>query len=462
MKIFKKVLGLISPKQENEDKRRKELILNIVLAASIICFSALNIVRLVDFMSNPYDSGLPLIYTLAILAGLIFLFWLSRRGKIRIASWLTIAAYASPMAYAFISWGADLPAALLMAVLVIALCGSLISTGAALISAAAINAGLISLTALQASGRWPYQNFWRQESHQIPDAISYAFIFMVIAFVSWLFCKEIERALRRARSSEAALKIERDQLEIRVEERTRQIKQMETEKINQLYRLAEFGRLSSGIFHDLINPLTAISLNLEQVNKSTDPFVTEAKSSLAQAVTATRKMEGLVASIKKQIQKESRQELFSLNEEIKQALQILGYKARQAGIELCFQAETEISSYGDPVKFSQIVSNLIANAIDSYKDCLSQEKRVEIRLEKYNLNAHLAVKDWGCGIAPADQERIFQPFFSTKKAGGQGLGLGLSSSRHLLEKSFQGELSVKSEPGKTTEFLVKLPIKYEA
>lgn len=41
---------------------------------------------------------------------------------------------------------------------------------------------------------------------------------------------------------------------------------MQSEKISQLYRLAEFGRISAGIFHDLINPLTAISLNLEQIN----------------------------------------------------------------------------------------------------------------------------------------------------------------------------------------------------
>jgi len=453
---------LILSKSADEDVRRREFILNILLVFSITCFLVLNVIRIVDALSNPNDSGMPLGFTLAILAIFLFLFWLSKKGWSKTAGSLFIILYALPMFYSFLIWGADLPAALLLAILVIIMSGVLLGERWVLISTVIVAAFSIIVTYLQSHELIAVANYWRLEKTQLADAIAYAVLFMVISAVAWLFSREIKKALRRARQSEDELRQERDSLEIKVEERTRQIKQMEAEKINQLYRLAEFGRLSSGIFHDLVNPLTAVSLNLEQIGGGQAEraggatAIADTKTCLNRALLATRKMEGLVAGIKRQIQRDSQPVDFSVNEEIRQTLDILSYKARRANVVLVFEANSEKRLHGDPVKFGQIISNLAANAIDASTS--ETEKTVLIDLGEEGRKIKIAVSDQGSGIAPETLEKIFEPFFSTKKESG-GLGLGLSSTKHIVEKDFNGRIEVTSEPGRGATFRVWLPKK---
>lgn len=456
---FKK---LIQPQNTNEDLRRRELILNILLGLSIISFMVLNIIRAIDVFSNPDDRGLPVMYTLLILAFFIFLLWLSKKGKIKTASWLLITVYSLPMFYCFIFWGADLPAALLLTVLIITLFGILIGARSVLISTAVINAFLIILTYLQTDEIIKVNNYWRNEKHELGDAIAYAVLFLIIAGITWLFCLEIKRALKRARQSEAELRQERDLLEIKVIARTNELRRAEAEKINQLYRLAEFGRLSSGIFHDLINPLTAVSLNLEQIKGETENKILNAKSYLSQALLATRKMENLIAGIKKQIQRESNPTYFLINEEINQVIQILAYKTRRANTRINFLATGEVKLYGDAVKFGQIISNLLANAIEASEGGNENdkiEKIITIKLGLQENNVIMSVSDRGTGIASENLPKIFEPFFSTKKEAGRGLGLGLASAKNITEKDFSGTIAATSQPGQGTEFIVTLPFK---
>ena len=450
------IARLIQSKNPDEDQRGREFVLNILLAISIFCFLALNLIRFIDIFINHGAKGLPFIYTLLILIFFIFLFWLSKRGHGKIASILLVITYSLPMFYSFIAWGADLPAAILLAVLVITLSGALLGTRAALISTLILIIFLIELTHLQLSGQAPANSYWRSGQNDMGDTISYAFLFSVIAAVAWLFCSETKKALTRARQSEKDLKAERDSLELKVIERTKQIREMEADKINQLYRLAEFGRLSSGIFHDLVNPLTAVSLNLEQIKTESENRILSAKSFLSQAITAARKMEDLIASIKKQLARENQPKQFSLNEEIKQIMQILDYKARRAKVRLNFQASNNISLYGDPIKFGQIASNLLANAIEASEN-QNPEKEVLILLEETAEQIRLLVRDEGQGIAADNLLKIFEPFFSTKKETGRGLGLGLASTKSIVEKDFNGTIAVVSTLGRGSEFTAIFP-----
>lgn len=454
---------LISPRSLDEDGRNRELILNFLLLLSSAGFMVLNLIRLIDFISlGNKDRGLPMIATLLIMLLFLGLLWLSKKGFAKTAAWLLIAVYSLPMFYCYIFWGADLPAALLLTVLIITLCGILIGARWVLISTAVINLFLIVLTYWQEKGFIKLNSYWRLEKHELGDAVAYAVLFMFIASVAWLFCRGIKQALNRARKSEAELKQERDSLEIKVLARTNELRQLEAEKINQLYRLAELGRLSTGIFHDLLNPLTAISLNLEQVRVEEDPKIDSAKSYLSQAILATRKMEGLIASVKKQIQRESNISSFSLNKEIEQTLEILAYQARRAKVKVDFSSDEEIQLTGDAVKFGQIITNLLANAIEACEGDEGKEVKIELHREGGDQEkAILKVTDNGCGIAPENLARIFFPFFSTKKESGRGLGIGLSSTKNLIENDFGGRITVKSEIGRGTEFSLSFPIDYE-
>jgi signal transduction histidine kinase len=470
MSLKSRLKTLITSNNPDENQNRRELILNILLSFSLAGFLALNIIRVSDYFIYEEKRGLPLWWTLAILAFFAFLFWLSKKGWIRLASVLLIITYSLPMFYSLILWGADLPAGLLLAVLIITLSGVLLSARVALVSTSIISVFLIFITDWQAKGIIAVQSYWRQEKMQISDAISYIILLSIITVVAWLFCRGINKALLRAQKSEKELKQERDSLEIKVAERTQQLRQTEAEKINQLYRLAEFGRLSSGIFHDLINPLTAVSLNLEQIRGEAVNKISSAKSYLSQALLATHKMEGLIAGIKKQIQQESNLTTFSTGEEIEQIIQILAYKARRANVSIDFREEVKIKLYGDAIKFGQIISNLLANAIEASEINESQvginreptdinDRKVKIILEKQRDMAIISVSDQGHGISPEHIDKIFEPFFSTKKENGRGLGLGLASAKNITEKDFSGTIIVSSQLGQGSLFTVTLPLK---
>lgn len=453
--LYNQVKQFAFPRQINEENKRKELILNILLIFSAAGFFVLNIIRILDYIIYPDKRGLPLGITLLILGFFLFLFWLNRCGWLKLASALFIIIFALPMFYSFLIWGADLPAAILLAVLVITMSGTLLGARIAFLSTFFIALFLIIITDYQAKGLIAVQNYWRNEPAQIGDAIAYAVLLLIIAAVAWLFCREINRSLERARRSEALLREERDLLEIKVEKRTQELREAEMEKINQLYRFAEFGRLSSGIFHDLINPLTAVSLNLEQIKTETDTKVSNAKSYLNQALLATNRMANLISSIKKQIARESIISLFSLNQEIDQIIQILAYKARRAGVTIDFSVSQITELKGDALKFGQIIINLLANAIEACED--TETRKVSINLSSSVETVKIIVSDSGVGIPPKNIDKIFNSFFSTKNSGGRGLGIGLASTKGIIEKDFHGQIEVKSEIGQGTIFIITLP-----
>ena len=446
---------LISPKQIDEDKKRQELILNIILIFATSGFLILNVIRVIDFIVNPADRGMSLEATLFIMIFFMALLKLNHAGWYKTAASLTIGIFALPMFYSFLTWGADLPAALLLAVLVITLSGILLGIRMAFLSTFLIATSLIAITELQNRNIIIVKNYWRVESNDSADMIVYSILLIIITTIVWLFIREIKHSLKRARLSEALLREERDSLEIKVEIRTQELLALETEKMEQLYRLAEFGRLSSGIFHDLINPLTAVALNLEQIKTETDNKIVSAKSYLSQALLATNKMEGLISSIKKQIARENSISLFSLNKEIEQTIQILSYKIRRAQVNLNFKAEEEITLEGDAVKFSQIITNLLANAIEACEETDTRE--IKLSLEKLSSEIRITIIDSGHGIAPENLTKIFAPFFSTKKTSGRGLGIGLAMTKDIIEKNFSGNISVTSELNHGTIFIINFP-----
>jgi len=449
---------LTAPRQEDEDKRRGEENLNILLVFSIAGFIIINFIRLADAIWGE-GRGLPFWTTLSMLAFFVLLYRLNRRGWRHLASWLTIAVFTLPLLYCFLTWGCDLPAALLLAVIIIMLAGAILGTGALFGVSIGISIFLLSASVLNDLGLITVDSSWRSIKHESADALAYSILLSIITSLAWLFCRGLARSLKRARRSEELLQEERDSLEIKVEARTREIRELEAEKISRLYRFAEFGRLSSGIFHDLVNPLMAVSLNLENMNEATkNPGANQidnARQSLDEALIASRRMGGLIASIRKQIARESSLKRFLAKEEIAQVIQILGYKARKAGVEISFNSSSDGEIEGDPAKFGQIVANLIANAIEASED--QNGGRVTVILKEENGNLEMEVSDNGYGIKEEDKGRIFEAFFSTKSAAGQGLGLGLSSTKNMVEKDFRGTIVFQSEPGKGTSFLVCLP-----
>jgi signal transduction histidine kinase len=454
--IYKKML---TPRSLGEDDKRREFILNIILFSTIILLTWSTIYLIIAKIESTSENGVSLILFFFIFSFFASLYILSRKSYYKLSSYILIFTYFVSITYTVYKWGADLPIALLCYGLIIIIASILISTKFAFLTTNIIAITLITLSYLEREGINKPNLYWLSEKAEVRDAIQYSVIFLIIAIISWLSNRETERSLKRARTSEAALKEQRDMLEITVEARTQELQQAQSEKISQLYRFAEFGRLASGLFHDLMTPLTSVSLYLEQLNKEKPDSVENTKNYLQKAFDATKRIEQFTGAMRQQLQHREAQELFSLNQVVHQAIQLIAHKAFEAKVNVIFRETSQISMFGNPLKFHQVILNLVSNGVDAYaglaKDS-SQKREVAVFVEEHLSHIAVQVQDWGQGIDPRVLNRIYEPFFTTKPSH-QGLGIGLSLTKQIVEQSFKGKISMETRQGYGTTFHVTLP-----
>jgi signal transduction histidine kinase len=449
----------IRPKTAAEDSRRKEFILNIILFGLniLLVWSELYLIFAKIFLSQ---KGISLPTFSFILLLFISLLVISRKGYYTAASYALIAIYFIGITYASYQWGVDLPTALLSSGLLIVISSILISTNFSIVVSLCIVTMIATLAYLEHIDIVEPARYWVTEDLYLADVIQYSIILFLITVISWLSNREIKKSLQRARKSEAELKKERDLLEVKIEERTRELKKTQAEKMSQLYRFSEFGRLSSGIFHDLINPLTALAISFKQLQDTQNQDLQQAEQNLENGLVAARRMESFIQTIRKQLSHQETKVSFSLNEEIHGVVQLFEYKARHAKVALRFVRQHDVQTFGNPLKFHQIVANLVSNAIDAYDGIPPETNKdhvVEIRLTQHHDIARLEVQDWGQGIKPEILEKIFDPFFTTKDTE-KGTGIGLTTTKHIVEKDFAGTVTVVSKPGYGSTFTVEFAV----
>lgn len=465
-KIKKNFSRLFSPRSGDEDSERKEFILNVLLVSSIVLFffAILSTMLFAIIQPEMYARNSIQPYVLVFTFGFFFfLFVLSRKGFSKGSAHILVMVFFLLSFLMGYRWGVDVNASLLMYALVIVMSGILVSTRFAFMMTGLIAYAMLALTNLQSSHVLLADQYWRNQPWQQSDTVMTVIIFLVIATVSWLSNREIERSLRRAHRSEESLRKERDRLEITVEERTRELKEAQLEKIGQLYSLAEFGRLSSGLFHDLMNPLTAVSLNVEKA-KSEEQInsgdLSKAKKYLDQAFTAAQRMEKFITAVRKHIGKKSVKKMFSPRSEIEQVIDILSHKAQLSNVDIILSPGSSADIIGDPIQWSQIMLNLISNGIDAY-DQVPQNRDnrvVQITLMENEINILCSIRDYGVGIAEENLDKVFEPFFTTKAGqNGKGTGIGLSLVKRIIEKDFDGSITLESALDLGTTCRVILP-----
>ena len=166
----------------------------------------------------------------------------------------------------------------------------------------------------------------------------------------------------------------------------------------------------------------------------------------------------LIDSIRKQMTQQGTEELFSINKEIIDAIELLNYKAKKGNIKIVFQNENEIKTIGDSVKFNQIITNIISNSIDSFQNKEQSKNTITIELNEKNGQIKITVEDNGCGIPDEIKDRIFDPFFTTKNTR-KGMGIGLFLVKEFIDKSLKGKISVKSKINKGTTTIIKFSSK---
>ncbi len=451
----------VEPNSEDEDSRRREFILNVLLLGAII-FSSLAVIRIVvdyTMLDALYRGESPLIPFLVVVF-LLALYFFSRGGLSAYIEYLFVGIFFFAATYTVYSWGIDIPQGLLMYVLVIVMSGVLISTRFALIITLVTSFILLLFAYFQNNSITYPDLYWKKEMLGVDDAITIVATLSIITLVSWLSNREIEKSLKRARRSEKDLKDERDLLEVKVEERTKELQKVQFEKLIQLQHFTDFGRITSGLLHDVVNPLASITLNLENLKKKSNSPEIVARTS--RALGNIRRIKDIVIAGRNQIQKQEINILFSPSEQISLAIQMLSFKARKLGIDVEFTPPHNVlETYGNFTKFYRVMTSLISNAIDSYNSeeikTFAQGKIIIIMQHK-NDTLVFMIQDFGCGIATENLSKIFDPLFTTKCTE-TGTGIGLTICKTIIEDDFGGNITVQSKEGEGSTFTVRFNIR---
>jgi signal transduction histidine kinase len=465
--LFKKTSKLFSllvaSTSDDRDKARREFVLNIILLGILLLTGSALVLNIISFLSHTQSEGAIHPYLTAAFFFLLLLFYqLSKMGKAKLVSIVFIFVWLLVPFYTQLRWGDAIPIALLAYALIIVISGILIHSQFAFIATLVIIIfNFVSIYLHQNNIIIPDYS-WRDVLPDVAYVVLMQMMFALIAVLSWLFNNQSDIAFKQSEKMERALEKERDLLEQKVEERTREIKKVQIEQTLQLRHMAEIGRLTSGIFHDLVNPLNLVSLNLSMLHTETRDGK---KNSQNRKVLVNRAMKGIkhltkfVMMARKQIQETNTHESYRLSNEIRDVISMLDQKAKEAKVPVIFTSNTNCTFYGNPLRFNQIVMNLISNAIDSYDglECDVKEKEVTVSLEIQKQMTILTVSDKGCGMSKDILGKIFDPFFTTKKLG-KGIGIGLTIVKEIIQKELNGDIKIESDFGKGTKVTVHLPI----
>jgi C4-dicarboxylate-specific signal transduction histidine kinase len=230
------------------------------------------------------------------------------------------------------------------------------------------------------------------------------------------------------------------------------------EQLVQAGKLATLGELTTGVAHELNNPLNNIGLYVGNVidrirlgEIETEPALDDLEKAMEQVLKATE-----IISHLRTFGRAARVsiELVDVDDVIERSLLLVQEQLRLRGIEVELElCPDELLVLANPIQLEQVFINLLTNARDALAD--SKRKTIRIASSRDEERIRIAFSDTGPGIPRELQQRIFDPFFTTKEVG-TGTGLGLSIIYSIL-KEYDGDISVHSRPDKGATFVVELP-----
>ena len=226
------------------------------------------------------------------------------------------------------------------------------------------------------------------------------------------------------------------------------------DQLVQSEKMASLGTLTSGVAHELNNPLNNISTSLQIMLEELEEGDLEYQRELLQE---TEKQIERARDIVKALLEFSRERSFTLvpvrfRDLVDNTIKLIKGEM-PANVELRVEVPPEIQGRMDPRRIQQILINLILNGVQAMEE--GGVLSVRAHEDKGYRGFCFDVQDTGRGIPPENLSKIFDPFFTTKQVG-QGAGLGLSVSHGIIERH-GGRIDVKSEIGKGTTFTVFLP-----
>lgn len=232
------------------------------------------------------------------------------------------------------------------------------------------------------------------------------------------------------------------------------------EELAHLTRITTLGELATSLAHEVNQPLTAILSNAQAAQrflskKSSD--IEEVREILHDIVQDSNRAGDVIRRMRALVKKEDIEfGSLDLSNTIREILMILQSDAALRNVRVVLDVSPDLPQVrGDRIQLQQVLLNLLLNAFDAMKDCPADEREVLVRAEADGAGlVRTSVSDLGTGLTSDKLDRIFQPFFSTKR---EGLGMGLSISKSIIE-AHGGKLWAENNNGRGATFCFTVPI----
>jgi signal transduction histidine kinase len=223
------------------------------------------------------------------------------------------------------------------------------------------------------------------------------------------------------------------------------------EELIRSERIGLLGHLAASIAHDMRNPLAAIYGGTEMLMDS--------RLSESQVQRLARNMYEASHRIQQMLQDllelgrggTNRRQSANLGEVIGRAMETLALKAEAQAVEIVTELPDDLRAELDERRIERVVANLVANAIEA----MPEGGTVTVQAARQNGSALVSVRDTGPGVAPEIRDRLFQPFATSRKGNGMGLGLALSRQAVI---DHGGDMWADLATGKGACFVFRLPL----
>ncbi|AZB00387.1 sensor histidine kinase [Chryseobacterium joostei] len=233
----------------------------------------------------------------------------------------------------------------------------------------------------------------------------------------------------------------------------RMILQIQDQKERLRFKASEeaWREMAKQVAHEVKNPLTPMKLTIQNFERKFDPEAPNIRERVKQMSKTMVDQIDLIATVASAFSEfaklpEKNNEVINLNTEVEDILRVFNDDSI-----FMHANKSNIMINMDRIYLSRIITNLVTNA----KQAESDERKliINVDVEQHQRRVIVSVQDNGIGIPENMYERIFEPNFTSKNS---GMGLGLSMVRKMIE-DYKGEISVKSEVGKGSTFIITLP-----